>query len=64
MTAINADLRHQESDQHVFCQAPHIIPPDNQYVEVPIELSDEREKFNKENFSNLVDMTYGETSGA
>ena len=55
--AIDMDLNHQESDHHVWYQAPHTILPDDQDAEVPISLSDERDKINEEKISNLVDMT-------
>ena len=56
-TPIDADLNHKESDQHVCCQSLHIIYPDVQNAEVPISLSNDREKINEENLTNLVDMT-------
>ena len=54
---IDADLQHQESDQHVCYQAPYVIPTENQDMEVPIALSDKRDKINEENLTNFVDMT-------
>ena len=45
--AINADLHYQNLDQHVCYQALHIIPRDDQDTEVPIALSDKREKSNE-----------------
>ena len=41
---------------HIY-QVPLIISPDDHYEEVPILLSDKRDKINEENLINLMDMT-------
>ena len=55
------DLHHQGLDQHVCYQAPYVIPPDDKDAEVPIALSDEREKIDEDNLINLEEMTAEKT---
>ena len=55
--ATKVDLHHQESDQNVWYQALHVIPPDEKGAELPIEISNRRKKGNVENLTKLMDMT-------
>ena len=57
MAAIEADLHHQESDQHVCYQAPCDVPPDDEDAESSITFSNEKEKIKEENLTNLLEMT-------
>ena len=56
VAAIKSNLHHQESDWHFCYQVLHVDPSEKQYAEFPIALSNDRQKSNKENLTNLLEI--------